>query len=210
MEPVDIFTIIILVAMFSEAYVRDRRNRKADALLKESESLGRTPEVPKEIDVELMSVPRPPNEWSPGLEAYLNARPMLIFFVIIIGLTIVLGSIGLVATVPKMMIAVLAIVLVTAFHSGPDRYTMYEYFLQISVSAELGSLNNRELGLLSHAKAHFEGWVNLQIVFALGLLVGVLLPTDFAALYVLALSLIIFLVLGYAYEIQKGIFAGPV
>lgn len=100
-EPVDIFTVIVLVAMFGESYFRQRLNRKADIMLKESESLGRTPKIPRDIQVELMGVSRPSTEWSPGLGAYLNARPMLIFFVIVIGLTVILGTIGFIATVPR-------------------------------------------------------------------------------------------------------------
>jgi len=169
----------------------------------------KTPEFPKDIQVELMSVPAPPNEWSPGLGSYLNARPMLIFFVIIIGGAVVLTSIGLVATVPKMILAVLAVVLVVALHSGPDLYTLVEHFLQTVAQTEVGSLSDNQIALLPHAKAHFESWILLQILFSLGLLVGVLLPINLLAYYVVTLALIVFLALGYVYQIERGIFASP-
>ncbi|MFW9889001.1 MAG: hypothetical protein ACFFER_12510 [Candidatus Thorarchaeota archaeon] len=209
MEPIDAFTIIVVLAMFGEAYSRNRLNKRVDFMLKDSELQGRTPEFPRDIQVELMSVPTPPDEWSPGLGAYLNARPMLIFFVIIMGWAGLLTLIGLVATVPKMILAILAVVLVVALHSGPDLYTLIEYFLQIAAEAEIDFLSDRQLGLLSRAKTHFEGWVLLQVFLSTGLLVGVLLPIDLAALYVLVLTIIIFLALGCSYQIQRGIFARP-
>ena len=209
MEPVDIFTIAIVIAMFGEAYSRNRLNRKVGYMLKESESERRSLEVPKDIKAELMNIPRPPDEWSPGLGAYLNARPMLIFFAIIIGGALLLTLIGLVVTAPKTILAVLAVILVLALHSGPDFYTLIEYFLQCAAEIEVGFLSDGELGLLSHAKTHFESWILLQVLLTIGLLVGVLLPFDLLANYVITLSLIIFLVLGCAYQIQRGIFAGP-
>ena len=209
MEPIDAFTIIVVLAMFGEAYSRNRLNNRVDAILKDSELQGRTREFPKEIQVELMSVPTPPDEWSPGLGAYLNARPMLIFFVIIMGWAGFLTLIGLVATVPKMILAILAVVLVVALHSGPDFYTLIEYFLQIAAETESDFLSDHQLGLLSRAKDHFEAWILLQLLFSIGLLVGVLLPTEPAAYYLLAFSFIIFVVLGNVYQIERGIFAGP-
>ena len=209
MEPVDIFTAIVLVAMIGEAYVRIQSNKRADKVLEQGETLGRILEVPRNIDAELMSMPRPSNEWSPGLGSYLSARPMLIFFVIIIGLAGVMGTVGLVATVPKMILAVLAIVLGVAFHSGPNRYTLFEYFIQVATKREIETLSDQELGLLSQARDHMEVWAQLQAAFAVGLLLGVLLPIDLAAPYVLLLTFIIFLMLGFAYDIHKGIFAGP-
>ena len=209
MGPVDIFTAIVLVAMIGEAYVRIQSNKRADKVLEEGETLGRILEVPRNIDAELMSMPRPPNEWSPGLGSYLSTRPMLIFFVIIIGLAGVMGTVGLVTTVPKMILAVLAIVLGVAFHSGPNRYTLSEYFIQVATKREIESLSDQELGLLSQARDHMEVWAQLQAAFAVGLLLGLLLPIDLAAPYVLLLTFIIFLVLGFAYDVHKGIFAGP-
>lgn len=108
-----------------------------------------------------------------------------------------------------MTLALLAIVLVLVFHSGPDRYTLLEHFIQITVKAEIDTLSSSELGILSHGNAQFRSWTILEAVFALGLLVGVLMPMDLAAIYILPFILSIFLVLGEAYLIQKGIFAGP-
>ncbi len=209
MEPVDIFTAIVLVAMVGEAYVRVQSNKRADMVLEQGETIGRILEVPRNIDAELMSMPRPPNEWRPGLGAFLSGRPMLIFFLIIIGLAGVMGTVGLVATVPKMILAVLAIVLGVAFHSGPNRYTLFEYYIQVATKREIESLSDQELGLLSEARNHMEVWAQLQAAFAVGLLLGVLLPIDWAAVYVLLLTFIIFVMLGRAYDIHKGIFAGP-
>ncbi|MFX1272904.1 MAG: hypothetical protein ACFFAX_14545 [Promethearchaeota archaeon] len=209
MELVDAFTIVVIVAMFAEAYKRNQLNRKIDSMLDEANIQVKMPEFPKDIHVELMSVPTPPSEWSPGLGSYLNTRPMLIFFVIIIGGAALLTSIGLVATVPKMILAVLAVVLIVALHSGPDLYTLVEHFLQVVAQTEIGSLKANQIELLPHAKAHFKSWILLQVLFSLGLLVGVLLPIDLVGYYVLMLALIMFLALGSVYHIERGIFATP-
>ncbi|MFW9944845.1 MAG: hypothetical protein ACFFB7_07595, partial [Candidatus Sifarchaeia archaeon] len=118
-------------------------------------------------------------------------------------------TVGLVATVPKAILLVLAFVLAAAFHSGPDRYTLFEYYLHLNSGIDGAELNNRDLGILSYVKSHFERWVLLEAIFAVGLFVGVILPIQFAAAYVILFILTVFAVLGCAYEVQKGIFAGP-
>ncbi len=209
MEPADIFTIVVIVVMLGEAYSRRQLNRRADSMINQAIASGGTPEPSKDIGVELHAMPRPPDKWSPGLGSFLNARPMLVFMVILVGLTTILGSVGLVATVPKAILLVLAFVLASAFHSGPDRYTLFEYYLHSRTGIEATVLNNRDLGILTHVKSRFEIWVLMQAVFAVGLFVGVILPLQLAAGYVLLLVLVIFVTLGYAYDVQKGIFAGP-
>jgi hypothetical protein len=209
MELVDLPTAIIVAAMIIEVSVRINLNKKAVEVLAGAEPLGRTVEGPMNLEVELKALPWPPNEWSPGLGSFLSARPMLIFFVLIIGLAGVLSAVGLIMTVPKLILAVLAIAIGIAFHSGPDRYTLSEYFIQISIKAEIESLSDRQLRLLSLATYQMKSWAFLQLCFAVGLLAGVLIPMDWAANYVLGLSLLMFIILGYVYQIQKGIFAGP-
>lgn len=209
MEPADIFTVVVLVAMLGEAYSRRELNRRADLVIKQAIASGGTPEPPRDIGVELLGMSRPPDKWNPGLGSFLNARPMLVFMIIVIILAAFLGSVGLVATVPKAILLVLAFVLAAALHSGPDRYTLFEYYLHLNTEADGVKLSNRDLGILSYVKSHFEGWVLLQAIFAVGLFVGVILPLQIAAVYVLLLALAMFVTLGCAYEVQKGIFAGP-
>jgi hypothetical protein len=210
MEIVDLFTAIIVATMILEAYARIQLNKKAgNVLYRGEEELGKTADVPKNIDSDLMGLPTPPNEWSPGLGSFLSTRPMLIFFVLIIVLAGALSSVVLIATAPKLLLAVLALILGMAFHSGPDRYTLFEYFIQFATTSKIESLGDNELGLLSQAKHGMQYWALLQACFAVGLLAGVLMPIDYAASYILGFYLITFLILGHAYQIQKGIFAGP-
>jgi hypothetical protein len=209
MEPADIFTVVILVVMLGEAYSRRELTHRSGLVIELAIASGGTPQPPTNIETELLGMPRPPDRWSPGLGSYLNARPMLVFMLIVLVLTAFLGSVGLVATVPKAILLALAFVLAIAFHSGPDRYTLFEYYLHLKSGIDGAGLDNRDLGIITHVKSQFEFWVLLQAIFAIGLYVGVILPLQIAAAYVILFVLIVFVVLGCAYEVEKGIFAGP-
>ncbi len=158
------------------------------------------------ISYKILTSPSEDSKWSPGIGAAIDNRPFAIFLIILLILAGFETLIMYVASYEHVGLFVVAFVFALVLHSGPDKISNAERYLQTIITQDTSKLNGHDYKYLVASINVYVSWPYAQLIF------GVAFATAYIwiqALMFYGLLLILlagFCFLGSKYSIQKGIF----
>jgi hypothetical protein len=162
------------------------------------------------LSYKIMNRPSEESKWNLGLESEINARPMLIFVLVILTLAAFFTILMYSASYPRIVFFILTIVFALALHSGPDHISNNELYLRIIGKQDPEKLNGHDLKFLTKNIKDYRDWPLFQVIFGILFISIFLWPDWFFFIGVGIILLLGFIFLGSKYSIQKGIFESEI
>lgn len=205
-EILDIFLIGLGIITIYEAVQRLRMIGNTREFSEKIKATGTDGNYENSRSYRLLTTPIETVNWSPGIGAYLSERPILIAVIVAIILALFGESVGLMIGYSKVTFVFLAGIFAIAFHSGPDKISIEEHYLQKITKEDQNNLNGHDKEYIRKATSEFRERSFMQCLFGLCFLAAALLPADLFVIDTVFVLIIGFLYLGSKYSIQKGIF----
>ncbi len=210
MEFVDFFTIAVgCIILFEGASRLDRvsfANKLGEKIANRSEE-----GIPDNcVSYKILNGPSEDAKWNLGIESEINARPMVLFVLVILTLTAFLTILMFSASYPHLLFFIVAIIFALALHSGPDNISNNERYLRIIVRQDPDKLNGHDLNFLVKNIKDYRDWPQFQVIFGILFISTFLWPDWFFFIGVGIILLLGFIFLGSKYSIQKGIFESEI
>jgi len=158
------------------------------------------------LSYKILNRPSEDAKWNLGIESEINARPMVLFVLVILTLTAFFTILMFSASYPRIIFFIVAIVFALALHSGPDNISNNERYLQIIVRQEPEKLNGHDLKFLTKNINDYRDWPQFQVIFGVLFLSSFFWPDWLYFIGVGIVLLLGFFFLGSKYSIQKGVF----
>ena len=158
------------------------------------------------ISYKIMTRPSEGAKWSPGIGAAINDKPFIIFMLIILTLGVFGAVLAYVSSYPKVVFLITAVVFALALHSGPDKISNMERYLQIIAVQDTSKLNGHDLRILTTNIKEYRSWPWFQLMIGLVFVSSIFWPDWFLFIGFGFLLLTGFCFLGNKYSIQKGVF----
>lgn len=158
------------------------------------------------LSYKILTRPSEGAKWSPGVGAAINNNPFIIFILVIITLAVFGAVLAYVSSYPKLSLLIISIVFSLALHSGPDKISNEERYLQVIAVQDPDKLNGHDLRILTTNIKEYRSWPQFQLMFGILFASAIIWPEWFF-FYGLGFILIAgFCFLGSKYSIQKGVF----
>lgn len=158
------------------------------------------------LSYKILTRPSEGAKWSPGVGAAINNNPFIIFILVIITLGVLGAVLALVSSYPKLSFLITSIVFSLALHSGPDKISNEERYLQIIAVQDPNVLNGHDFRILTKSINEYRSWPQFQLMIGILFASSILWPEWFL-FYGFGFILIAgFCYLGSKYSIQKGVF----
>jgi len=158
------------------------------------------------LSYKILNRPSEEARWNFGIESEINARPMLLFVLVILTLTAFFTILMFSASYPRIVFFILSIVFALALHSGPDSISNNERYLRIIGKQDPEKLNGHDLKFLAKNIKDYRDWPQFQVIFGL-LFISIFLWPDWFFFIGVGIVLILgFIFLGSKYSIQRGVF----
>ncbi|TFH08991.1 MAG: hypothetical protein E4H14_05345 [Candidatus Thorarchaeota archaeon] len=154
----------------------------------------------------ILTSPSEGSKWSPGIGAAINDRPFIIFLLVILALGVFGGVLAYVSSYPKAAFLIIAIVFALALHSGPDKISNMERYLQVFTVQDPVEMNGHDLRILTYNIKEYRSWPWFQLMFGLVFVSSTIWPDWFFFIGFGFILLTGFCFLGSKYSIQKGVF----
>ena len=162
------------------------------------------------LSYKILNRPSDESKWNLGLESEINARPMVLFALVILTLAAFFTILMFTASYPRIAFFILAIVFALALHSGPDSISNNERYLRIIIKQDSEKLNGHDLKFLTKNLKDYRDWPLFQVILGILFLSIFLWPDWFFFIGVGIILLLGFFFLGNKYSIQKGIFESEI
>jgi hypothetical protein len=206
MEYVDFLVVAVGCIIFFEAV---RRLNLISSATKVVESISNKTEEGIQdncLSYKILTRPSEGSKWSPGIGAAINDRPFIIFMLVILALGVFGAVLAYVSSYPKIAFLIISVVFALALHSGPDKISNMERYLQIIAVQNPDELNGHDLGILTYNIKEYRSWPRFQSMFGLVFASSIFWPEWFFFIGFGFILLTGFCFLGNKYSIQKGVF----
>ena len=162
------------------------------------------------LSYKILNRPAEDAKWNLGIESEINARPMVLFALVILTLAAFFTILMYSASYPRIVFFILTIVFALALHSGPDNISNNEQYLRIIVRQNSEKLNGHDLKFLTKNIKDYRDWPEFQIIFGI-LFISIFLWPDWFFFIGVGIILVLgFFFLGSKYSIQRGIFESEI
>jgi hypothetical protein len=159
------------------------------------------------VSYKILWNPMDDTKWKPGIGAAINNQPFILFLLIILVLTLLGAIMTLIADYTTVPFLLMTIAFSLAFHSGPDKISISEWYLQIIEHQDPSKLNGHDLKILTKNVNEYSSWPRVQLIFGLLFAMTIFIPNSFIFLDALFILLVGMVYLGSQYSITKGIFS---
>ncbi|MBN2228067.1 MAG: hypothetical protein JW779_00625 [Candidatus Thorarchaeota archaeon] len=119
------------------------------------------------VSYKILVSPSEGAKWSPGIGAAIGNRPFALFLLISLSLSIFGALVTYVVSYANVGFFVVAFVFSLALHSGPDKISNSERYLQIIVAQDPSRMNGHDLKFLTRNIKEYRSWPRAQAIFGL-------------------------------------------